>query len=109
MNEAANMAEKCFLRGTRAEAPAGVSAEAAETAREARALPEETTLALVRELSENATLRPAPRKLHCKPWVPYCIHPVNRLKEKLDMRIHIALVLAEMGRSLRAPNSALRT
>ena len=95
MNEAANMA---VGSGTRA-----------KTAREARALPEETTLALVRELSENATLRPAPRKLHCEPWVPFCIHPVNQLKKKLDMRIHIALVLAEMGRSLRTPHSELRT
>jgi hypothetical protein len=35
----------------------------------------EATLAAVRELSENATLRPAPRGLRCVPLVPYTAPP----------------------------------
>lgn len=33
------------------------------------------TLAMVRELSENATLRPAPRKLFCRPLRAYVVPP----------------------------------
>ena len=35
----------------------------------------ETTLAFVRELSENATLRPAPNKLRCVPVRTYVAPP----------------------------------
>jgi len=72
----------------------------------------EATLAIVRELSEHACTRPAPRKLRCIRYVPFCILPVNRLKEKLEARIHVQLLLMEMGRAFRAlhiPQSELRT
>ena len=61
----------------------------------------EATLAIVRELSEHACTRPAPRKLRCIRYVPFCIAPLNRLKEKLEARIHIQMLLIEMSRALR--------
>jgi hypothetical protein len=36
----------------------------------------EQTLSVVRELSENAMLRPAPRVLHWRPWKPFELRPL---------------------------------
>jgi len=69
----------------------------------------DSALEMVRELSEHACTRPAPRVLHCIPWVPFRPAPVPALRVKLDARIHIALLLAEMGRALHIPQSELPT
>lgn len=50
----------------------------------------EDTLAAVRELSENAMLRPAPRRLRCAPVREYRAPkraPINFARERLLMRL----------------------
>ena len=56
------------------------------------------TLAAVRDLSENACTRPAPRQLRCIAWTPFRLTPVSALRVKLEARIHVQMLLAEMSR-----------
>lgn len=60
----------------------------------------ETILARVRELSENATLRPAPNMLRCVPWRPFEIKAVDAFKQRMDRKIKIRMMLSEMAAAL---------
>ena len=61
------------------------------------ALQYEITLGQVRELSENATLRPAPRVLRCIPWTAFVCHPVDAFKQRLDRKLQIRVLLDSLS------------
>lgn len=63
--------------------------------------PDEVTLETVRELSEKATLRPAPRKLHCIPVREFVLKPVSIAAKRIFGRIQVALLMEEIARDLK--------
>ena len=54
-------------------------------------------LAHVRELSERATLRPSPYALRCIPFAAPVLQHVSALKQRLDRRVQISILLNEMS------------
>lgn len=67
----------------------------------------ESTLATVRELSENATLRPAPRKLFCLPLQAFRLKPIPKWKREMIMLRELAATAAYLARTRSPNNSAL--
>lgn len=67
------------------------------------------TLERVRELSENAMLRPAPRKLHCVPVREFVLKPVSIAAKRIFGRIQVALLVEEIARDSKrtGPNLGL--
>lgn len=61
-----------------------------------------STLTAVRELSENAMLRPAPKKLRCIPVQTRVLGPANAFKARIDEKLGIALLLAQMSREFNS-------
>ena len=56
------------------------------------------TLATVRELSERWHHRPAPNRLRCIPVQTLVIKPMDAFKRRIDERLEVALLLAQMSR-----------
>jgi hypothetical protein len=54
----------------------------------------ELTLAKVRELSENATLRPAPNKLRCLPLQTFSLQPIPLWKRQRVALLELSAALA---------------
>jgi len=69
----------------------------------------ENTLALVRDYSENATLRPSPLKLRCVPWQPFVCRPVDVYAKRIHDKIEIAGLLAKMSSEFHGQQSATPT
>lgn len=63
--------------------------------------PFEITLAHVRELSENATLRPSPLKLRCIPWQPFVCRPEDVYAKRIHEKIEMAWLLAKLSSEFR--------
>ena len=55
------------------------------------------TLSTVRELSENATLRPAPNTLRCVPWQEFALLPVSAFKVRINKKIAIRVLLDSLS------------
>ena len=63
----------------------------------------EITLQQVRELSECATTRPAPRKLRCIPVITHVrLRPYIWTPPELDERTKTRMLLAELSREYRS-------
>jgi hypothetical protein len=61
----------------------------------------EITLALVRDYSENATLRPSPLKLRYIPWQPFVCRPVDVYAKRIQDKIEMAWLLEQMSGEFR--------
>jgi hypothetical protein len=63
--------------------------------------PYESVLALVRDYSERATLRPSPLRLRCSPLQERVCTPFKVSALRIQDRISVALMLQQMSREYR--------